>query len=107
PPEGRRQRRIEPDDFVGLFEDRRSEPRPVVAVDDPAVAATERRPYPRAQLFDRRLDPARLPVERIELDVWDAEPLRQRAREGGLPRPGAADHRDLLRALSRRCRSAP
>ena len=49
----------------------------------------------RAQLLCGRLLPVRPVVERVELDVRDAEPLREPAGEGRLPGAAGTHHGDL------------
>jgi hypothetical protein len=70
------ERRVEPDHGVG--------PRPhqvagattrVVPVDDPRVAF-DRASDALLKLIDGDHRPVRTPVERVELDVWNAEPTR-------------------------------
>src|SRR5881227_3756751 len=80
PPESRPEWKVEPHDLVGLLEHGRPEPRPVVAVDNPAAAGQYLGDaFPHLVRWSH--DPAGLPVKGIELDVGNAEPLRQRARE--------------------------
>jgi hypothetical protein len=70
------ERRVEPDHGVGTWphEVARSATR-VVAVDHPRIAF-DRASNALAEDFDRDHCPVRTPVERVELDVRDAEPTR-------------------------------
>src|SRR5919198_6377748 len=65
------QRHVEPDDGVGALEYEVAELAVVVSVHDPAVRVG-RRHHATAELFDRRLRPARAVVEGVELDVRHA-----------------------------------
>ena len=87
------QRRIEPDDRVGLFEDDVTELAAVVAVDDPPVAR-DRAVDARPEVLGRGLAPVRSPVERVELDVRDAEPVGEPAGERRLARARRSDDSD-------------
>src|SRR5581483_540516 len=69
--------------------------RAVVAVDDPAVTRAGRK-HARAEHVDRRLPPAGLVIEGVELDVGNAEDLRQPLRRGRLAARRAAHHGDAL-----------
>ena len=69
--------------------------RVVVAVADPAVRrGRERGVDTRLEHVGRRLLPARVVVERVELDVWDAEPARELAGERRLAGARPADDGD-------------
>jgi hypothetical protein len=96
PPRDRRQRRVEPDDDVRALEAELAEPAEVVAVGDPAVAL-ERLEHARAEDLAVDLPPARLPEERVQLDVRDAEPPCELAGEDALVRARGADDGDLAR----------
>src|SRR4051794_7026475 len=87
------EREVQPDDRVGRADDRILELALVVAVDHPAARSrVHRRLDLRAELLGSWLAPIRAVVERIELDVRDAEPLRQLLSERRLARArGALD----------------
>ncbi len=81
-PQGHALRQVEKHDGVGPLDHGRPDLAVVVAVDDPALGRRrERSVDTRLEHVGRRLLPARVVVERIELDMWDAEPARKLARD--------------------------
>ena len=95
PPDHGRERKIEENDRVGLVDDGRPELLEVVAVHHPALESAERGVYPCAKFLGGGLDPVRPVVERVELDVRDAEALCGQARKGCLPGAASTHYRDL------------
>ena len=88
-------RQVEEDDRVCALEHGVTDLPVVVAVDDPAVRrGRERSVDPRLEHVGRRLLPACVVVERVELDVRDAEPRGELAGECRLAGARAADDGD-------------
>jgi hypothetical protein len=94
PPQDRPQRRIEPDDEVGLPEDQIPKLAAVMPVDDPS-GLRESGLDTRAELVCRRLLPVRAPVQSIELDVRNLVVLGQPLRDCRLARARRSDDGDL------------
>ena len=96
PKEHGHERVVEPDNGVGLLEVLVQRVR-VVAVDHPAVALHDL-VHDRARLLARSLGPIGQMVDRVHLDVLDAEPLGERPRERRLPAAGRPTDHDPFEA---------
>ena len=92
PPRDHGPREVEPHERVGACPDEVADAR-VVAVEHPRIRCGGSR-HPLTEDLVVRLDPAGLPVERVQLDAGQREARRQRPREGGLASAGCADHVD-------------
>ena len=79
PRQQRPQRQVQPNDRVGLVDQPRAQLAHVVAVGDPAVQAGERFFDARPKLLGGRLLPIWAVMQRVELDVRNAEGLARRA----------------------------
>ncbi len=108
PPEDRPERRIEPDDEVGLAQHEIAELAAVVSVDDPA-GVRQRGPHAGPELIRRGLCPVRPPMESVELDVRHVVVLGELFGKHRLARAGRPDDGDLpgRHSPTRRCRSGP
>ena len=94
PPYARPSRQVEKHQRIARTQPRLERPR-IIAVHHPSLALDK--PIDRSRPFRfRRFDPARLPIQRVEVDDLKPEQFAELSSEGRLARAARSDNKDLL-----------